>query len=267
MLSYLAQTQLSDEIAAPPVRAKPMHRTGNPGLGAATALLQAPAPAAEDDRPALARGRTRVLCVEDHAILVEGLRARLAREPDFEYVGRLASADDLVASCERLRPDIVVMDIEMPGRNAFEAAADLRRVSPGMRVVFLSAHVRDRYLSSAMQSGAAGYFSKLDDPESLLDGLRRISRGESVLGPHAAERAGASGDGQRVSSRLDQLTDREREVLRLIGRGLTRAEIAESLCRSPKTIDGHRERILAKLDMHSGPELIRFAIREGLTEA
>lgn len=243
-----------------------MHRGGNPVPDAAPAPVQSPAPAA-DDRPAPARGRARVLCVEDHAILVEGLRARLAREPDFEYVGRLASADDLVSSLDRLRPDIIVMDIEMPGRSAFEAAAEVRRVAPGVRVVFLSAHLRDCYLSSAMQAGAAGYFSKLDDPEILLDGLRRISRGESVLGPHAAERAGTNGDGRRVASRLDRLTERERVVLRLIGKGMTRAEIAESLRRSPKTIDGHRERIMAKLDLHSGPELIRFAIREGLTEA
>ena len=206
----------------------------------------------------------RVLCVEDHAILVEGLRARLSREPDFEYVGRLASADGLVGSVERLRPDIVVMDIEMPGRNAFEAAAELRQKFPQVRVVFLSGHMRDRHLSSAMSCGASGFFSKLDDPDSLLAGLRDVWRGVQVLGPTAAARAGMSQGAP--TPKIDLLTDRETEVLRLIGRGLTRAEIAEALSRSPKTVDGHRERIMNKLDIHSGPELIRFAVKEGLAE-
>lgn len=236
--------------------------------------------------------RTRVLCVDDHAFLTEGLQARLALEPDMECVGRLDRADDLVPAIERLRPDIVLMDIEMPGRDPFDAADDARRRCAGVKIVFLSAFVRDHYLSAAHKAGATGYFSKSDPPDALINGLRRVARGEFTLGPAVAERcgpphappraalapnagapgaAGASASGNPTAAavpvgKLDTLTTRELEVLRLIGRGLSRAEIAKNLSRSPKTVDGHRERIMAKLDIHSAPELVRFAIREGLAE-
>jgi DNA-binding NarL/FixJ family response regulator len=222
----------------------------------------------------------RVLCVDDHAFLVDGLRARFALEKDIACIGRLSSADGLAAEVQRLRPNIVLLDIEMPGADPFEAAAEVRRLEPEARVVFLSAYVRDHYISSAFQAGAWGYFSKSDETEAIIQGLRRVAAGEFAFGPKVQERcqplppreslprAERRGAGVRApASRLDALTAREREVLRLIGKGMSRAEIARVICRSPKTVDGHREKIMQKLDIHDRGELVHFAIREGLVEA
>jgi DNA-binding NarL/FixJ family response regulator len=219
--------------------------------------------------------KIRVLCVDDHGFLVDGLKARFAMEPDLEFAGRLSSAEGLGAEVERLKPDIVLLDIEMPGPDPFEAAEEVRRRRPETRVVMFSAYIRDQYLSAAFRAGVWGYFAKSEDAMTIVDGIRKVDKGQFTLSPKVAERCQptrALKRGERpapelTESRLEQLTDREREVLRLIGRGMSRAEIARTIHRSPKTVDGHRERIMAKLDLHSGPELVRFAIREGVAEA
>jgi DNA-binding NarL/FixJ family response regulator len=216
--------------------------------------------------------KLRILCVDDHAFLVDGLKARFSLEPDLDVIGRLSTAEQLVTQAMQLKPDVVLLDIEMPGPDPFEAADDLRRRCPDTKVVMLSAYVRDHYLSAALKAGVWGYFSKSDDPDSIVEGLRRVAKGEFVMGPKVAERCKPVKPGKRgksdepPKSKLDTLTAREQEVLRLIGRGMSRTEIAETIHRSPKTVDGHRERIMAKLDIHSGPELVRFAIREGVAE-
>jgi DNA-binding NarL/FixJ family response regulator len=216
--------------------------------------------------------KLRILCVDDHAFLVDGLKARFALEQDLEVIGRLSSAESLVPEALRLKPDIVLLDIEMPGPDPFDAADDLRRRSPDIRVVMLSAYVRDHYVSAALKAGVWGYFSKSDDPDAIVEGLRKVAKGEFVMGPKVAERCKPVKPGRRnksdepPKSKLETLTNREQEVLRLIGRGMSRTQIAATLCRSPKTVDGHRERIMTKLDIHTGPELVRFAIREGVAE-
>ena len=213
----------------------------------------------------------RVLCVDDHGFIADGLRARLDLEPDMEFVGSVPSADGLTREVERHKPDVVLLDIEMPGPDPFDAAVDVRRRCPSTKVVVLSAHVRDHYISAAFRAGVWGYFSKNDETDVIIDGIRAAHRGEVALGPSVAERCkpcvnNATSRPASPSSRADTLSAREQEVLRLIGKGLSRAEIAEALGRSPKTVDGHRERIMAKLNIHTGPELIRYAIREGIAE-
>lgn len=216
--------------------------------------------------------RIRVLCVDDHAFLVDGLRARFSVENDIEFVGHLSSAEHLLPELKSTKPDVVLMDIEMPGPDVFESVSTLRHMHPEVRVVFLSAHVRDHYIGCAMQSGASGYFSKGDEPESMLEGIRKVVRkDEFVFSPKVEARMKPSSkvciNGTvRVKTALESLSPREREVLRLIGRGMTRSQIADSLCRSPKTVDGHREKIMEKLDIHDRGELVRYAIREGLAE-
>jgi DNA-binding NarL/FixJ family response regulator len=221
----------------------------------------------------------RVLCVDDHAVLVEGLKAQFAIDGRLQVAGRLASAERLLDEVERLKPDIVLLDIEMPGPDVFEMADRLRHMHPKLRFVFLSAHVRDAYLASAYKCGAWGYFAKGDDLEAIVAGLREVARsaaGTFVMGPKVRQRcapAPASGGRSielresRPSTALDALTAREVEVLRLIGKGLSRIQIAKELSRSAKTIDGHRERIMKKLNVTSRSELIRLAIREGFAEA
>lgn len=225
----------------------------------------------------MARKQIRILCVDDHAFLVDGLRTRFEMENDLTCVGSLDSAEALVDEVRRLKPDIVLLDIEMPGPDPFEKAGELRRLSPNTKVVILSAYVRDHYITAALQAGAWGYFSKSDEASVIVDGIRQAARGEFAFGETVKQRCQEAvsktsrgfKNGKLVppASRLEGLTSREQEVLRLIGKGHSRRDIASMLCRSPKTIDGHRESIMRKLGIRDRAELVRFAIREGLVEA
>ncbi|MCW5756810.1 MAG: response regulator transcription factor [Phycisphaeraceae bacterium] len=209
--------------------------------------------------------------MDDHRLLVDGLKAQFETDGRVRCLGTLDSADALVEAAERLDPDVVLLDVEMPGADAFEMADRLRQRRPNQRFAFLSAHVRDGYLSAAYRCGAWGYFAKGDELDDIVGGLVEIARsrqGTFVMGPKVREQCAPSGGhaGPPRSS-LDMLTDREVEVLRLIGKGLSRSEIAAELCRSAKTIDGHQDRMLKKLGVNSRAELMRLAIREGLAEA
>jgi DNA-binding NarL/FixJ family response regulator len=213
----------------------------------------------------------RVLCVDDHAFLVEGLRTRLKLEPDIEFVGWLASAKDLIAEAERTKADIVLLDIEMPPPDPFEVLGDLRRRLPDVRVIMLSAFVRDHYIDLAFKGGAWGYLSKSDDPATVIDAIRKVHRGEFAFGERVLERCQTTPSSKTSAppapvSKLDLLTPRELQVLRLIGKGLSRIDIAKAIHRSPKTVDNHRAAIMEKLGIHDRVELARYAISEGLTE-
>jgi len=218
------------------------------------------------------RAEIRVLCVDDHTVLAEGFMARLEMERGFHCVGHLETADNLVGEVRESRPDIVVVDVEMPGPDPFEATEDLKRALPGVKVVFLSAHLREHYLKAAVESGAWGYFYKGDDPADIVAGLRRVARGRFAIGPKVQQECGlpeapSDDDSESVSTKLDNLTPRELQVLRMLARGLSRQQIAAEMHRSPKTIDCHRVSVMKKLDIHDRVELARFAIREGLVEA
>lgn len=228
----------------------------------------------------------RVLCVDDHAVLVEGLKAQFAIDGRITVVGRLASAERLLEEVARLKPDVVLLDIEMPGPDVFEMADRMRHMHPNLRFVFLSAHIRDGYLAAAYKCGAWGYFAKGDELEDIVAGIKELARsagGTFVMGPKVRQRCDQAAAGSAASKPvplnarptrdtpvavpLESLTSREIEVLRLIGKGLSRVEIAKELSRSAKTIDGHQERMMKKLGLDSRAELMRFAIREGLAEA
>lgn len=235
----------------------------------------------EADRPR--RIIARVLCVDDHAVLVEGLKAQFAIDGQIECVGYLSSASNLLEEASRLKPDVVLLDIEMPGPDVFEMAERLRHMRPDMRFVFLSAHVRDGYLAAAYKCGAWGYFAKGDSLEDIVAGLKEVARSDEgvfVMGPKVKQRCqpakprmpgGRSRskpkDDPRPKTTFESLTPREIEILRLIGKGQSRHDIARELSRSAKTIDGHQERIMKKLGIDSRAGLMRFAIREGLAEA
>ncbi len=227
-----------------------------------------------------------MLCVDDHAVLVEGLKAQFAIDGHLQVVGRLATAERLLDEVARLRPDVVLLDIEMPGPDVFEMADRMRRMHPGLRFVFLSAHIRDGYLAAAYKCGAWGYFAKGDELEDIVAGLKELAgstAGTFVMGPKVRARCAQAAVGSPTllpsspsdspaknrapSTPLESLTSREMEVLRLIGKGRSRVEIAKELSRSAKTIDGHQERMIRKLGIDSRAELMRFAIREGLAEA
>jgi DNA-binding NarL/FixJ family response regulator len=216
----------------------------------------------------------RVLCVDDHAFLVEGLRTRLKLEPDIEFVGWLSSAKELIAEVERTKANIVLLDIEMPPPDPFEILGDLRRRLPDVRAIMLSAFVRDHYIDLAFKGGAWGYLSKSDDPTTVIEAIRKVHRGEFAFGERVLERcqtpptkaSSSSAEAPKPASKLDLLTPRELQVLRLIGKGLSRIDIASAIHRSPKTVDNHRAAIMEKLAIHDRVELARYAISEGLTE-
>lgn len=230
----------------------------------------------------------RVLCVDDHAVLVEGIKAQFAISGGIEVVGRLATAARLIEEVERLRPNVVTLDIEMPGPDAFEMADRLHRAHPEVRVMMLSAHVRDGFVSASFKSGASAYFSKSDELEDITRGIHELmakSFSGFVLGPRVRERCqplgvapgrhpkSAASDETSVMrvgapmTLLSLLTAREAEILRLIGKGLSRVRIGAQLCRSVKTVDGHQDRMMKKLGITARADLMRFAIREGLAQA
>lgn len=253
-----------------------------PRIAGKRATHSAPSVAAAPDDFA-AKGGIRVLCVDDHAVLIEGLRAQFAIQGRIRIVGSLDSAANLLEETARLNPDVVLLDIEMPGPDVFEMADRLRHQHPRVRFIFLSAHIRDGCLAAAYKCGAWGYFAKGDDLEDIVAGVGEVARsadGTFVMGPKVRERcrpaphgpaAGArrarAGDDARPATPLASLSPREVEILRLIGKGLSRTQIARELSRSAKTIDGHQERMMKKLKLPSRVELVRFAIREGFAEA
>lgn len=202
----------------------------------------------------------RVLCVDDHAFLVAGLRAMLDIEEGLEFAGHLDRADELVTHVQRTKADIVLIDIEMPGADVFEAIHSLRHRCPDVRAILFSAHVRDGYLDSAFASGAWGYMTKGQSPDDVIEGIRKVAAGELAVSPDVMARKIPGG------SKLARLTIREKQILRMIANGMSRTEIAERLCRSPMTIDNHRKSILKKLGVHDRVELVRYAIAEGLGE-
>lgn len=222
----------------------------------------------------MVKAPTKVLCVDDHVFVADGLQARLSMVKDLEFAGRLSTAEDVVDSVRRTGANVVLMDIEMPGKDPFEATEDLRRACPDARVIFLSAYVRDHYIDAAVNAGAWGYMSKSDDPEQIIESIRKVASGEFVFGSEVLgrcdveKRPGARPvAGAKPQSKLQLLTPREQQILRMIGRGLGREEIAKTICRSAKTVDAHRASIMEKMGIHDRVELARFAIREGLVEA
>jgi DNA-binding NarL/FixJ family response regulator len=212
-----------------------------------------------------------VVIVDDHEIAREGIRSRIDMEPDLAVVSALSSADDLVRVCERHRPALVLMDIDMPGADPFTMISELRRLMPQIRVVLLSAYLRDGYLDAAVQSGAWGYLSKSESFDEILRGVRQVLAGDLAFAPEVLERFEfVNGHFRRRSNEsanpISLLTPRELEVMRLIAKGLSTKEIAGVLHRSPKTIDAHRTSLMRKLDIDDRVDLTRYAIREGLVE-
>jgi DNA-binding NarL/FixJ family response regulator len=214
--------------------------------------------------------RIRILCVDDHAFVVEGLKARLALEQDMEVVGWVTAAADVVGAVQRHAADMVLLDIELPGTDAFEVLDDLRRRCGQVKTLMLSAYVRDRYIDAALRGGAWGYLSKSDDPEALIEAIRKVWKGQFAMGPRVLERCQRAVETPRSSaapaSKLGLLSPRELQVLTLIAKGMSRLDIAQAIHRSPKTVDNHRAAIMQKLGIRDRVELARFALSEGLAE-
>jgi len=213
--------------------------------------------------------KIRVLIADDHAILREGLRALLSTTDDIDVVGEAGDGLEAIERVRALRPDVVIMDAAMPGLGGLEATLELRRSDPGLKIVVLTQYEDREYIRRFLQAGVSGYLLKKSAGKELASAIRAASRGGLVLDPEVAkealrEPAPASGPGAGGSSRYDSLTDREKQVLKLVAEGRSNKEVAELLDISVKTAMSHREHIMEKLGLHSRTELIKFALREGV---
>jgi DNA-binding NarL/FixJ family response regulator len=216
--------------------------------------------------------RTTILLADDHTLLRDTLKARLDQEPDMTVVASAANADEALSEALRLRPDLIIMDIDMPGTSCFDAARNIRKQYPQTHILFLSAYHRDAYIEQAIAVEAAGYMVKAEPPQKLIDAIRQIMSGATYYSPAVQARLIIDAPGQHrlaapARTRVSILTERELEVVRYVAKGLSKKEIAAMLNVTPSAVDRHCTRLMAKLEIHDRVELARFAIREGLTEA
>ena len=209
--------------------------------------------------------KIRILVVDDHAIMRDGIRALLGLHDDLEIVGEASEGKEAIEKAQELSPDVIVMDIAMPGMDGLEATRRLRKKSPNIKVLVLTQHDNREYVLSTVKAGATGYVPKRAVGSELITAIRAVYRGESFLYPSAAA-ALIEDYRQQVDSvePYDQLTPREREILKLIAEGHTSRDIAGALFISLKTVLGHRTKIMEKLDLHNRTELIKYAMRKGL---
>jgi DNA-binding NarL/FixJ family response regulator len=206
----------------------------------------------------------RVLIVDDHLVVRRGLRTFLEIQDDIEVVGEAADGEEGVARAEELRPDIVLMDVKMPGTDGIEALRQLVQLGNPARVLVVTSFTEQRTVVPALRAGAAGYVYKDVDPDALAGAIRSIHAGHVLLQPEVAGALLSEGSGGSAG-RGTQLTEREREVLELIADGRSNREIARALVLSEKTVKTHVSNILMKLDLADRTQAALWAVRHGLT--
>jgi two-component system response regulator NreC len=214
--------------------------------------------------------KIKLVLADDHAVVRSGLRMLLQAQPDMEIVGEADSGAQALAQVQKLHPDIILMDIQMPGMNGIEATRQIKEMCGDTAVLALTMHEDDQYFFEMLQAGASGYLPKRAAPDELVHAIRTVSRGEVFLYPSLATRLVQSYLGGEAGSEsealVSDLTPREQEVLVHIAEGLTNPEIADKLVISVKTVDRHRENIMRKLNLHSRIDLVKYALKQGLIE-
>ena len=212
----------------------------------------------------------RILIADDHALLRQGIRNFLSLESDFEIIGEAADGEETIRRASELRPDILLLDINMPKGNGIEVATRLRETHPEIRILALTIHDDENYMMKMIQSGAAGYLLKDVEPSMMVQAIRRVHAGESFVEPtltaklfrgitdREAQKPAPQAPGMSES---DKLSAREIEVLRLIGRGMSNAEIARELYLSEKTVKNHLTNIFRKIQVSDRTQAVLFAIK------
>jgi two-component system response regulator NreC len=211
--------------------------------------------------------KIRLLLADDHQIVRAGLRMLFQAESDMEIVGEVDSGEAALRAVGELKPDVVIMDVAMPGMSGIEATRRIKEISPDTAVLAVTMHEDEQYFFEMLNAGASGYVPKRAAPDDLVSAIRVVSQGEVFLYPslakylvkdflHRVESGGVPAG--------EELTPREREVLTYIAEGYTNREIADALVISVKTVDRHRENIMRKLNLHSRVELVKYAIEKGL---
>jgi DNA-binding NarL/FixJ family response regulator len=214
--------------------------------------------------------KIRIVLADDHAILRAGLAALLALEPDLEVVAEVATGEAAVEKATALRPGVVVMDLDMPGIGGLEATRRIAELGEERRVLVLTSHAEDDYLLPVLEAGGSGFVRKTNPESDLVDAIRLVAGGGVFLYPSATrlllrEYRSAEAKGER--SPLEELSDREREVLGLTAEGFSSAEVGKKLFLSSKTVDTYRSRLMQKLGLSHRSELVRFALQTGVLRA
>jgi len=212
--------------------------------------------------------RTKVLLADDHTIVREGILSLLQEQPEVIVVGTAENGREAVEKARRTFPDVVVMDVAMPLLNGIEATRQLRRFLPQTKVIVLTMYADEEYVLRALQAGVRGYLLKKAAASELLQAIRTVERGDFYLSSDISHvivdryLASANPEEETIS-----LSDRERQILQLVAEGHTNRQIATALGITQKTVDTHRTRLMAKLDIHDTPGLVRYAIRKGIVRA
>lgn len=213
----------------------------------------------------------KVLVVDDHALVRDSLCERLDREPAILVVGSAETADQAIEKIRTCSPDVLLMDIDMPGLSCFDAVGQITSTRPACRVIFLSAFFNDRYIEQALEAKARGYLTKRAPPQTLVAAIHEVASGGAFFSDEVRSRMVVDTRGVKLAhelkSRVSTLTGRELEVLRHIAADFAKKQIARLMHISVKTVDRHCVNLMTKLDIHDRVELARFAIREGLAEA
>jgi len=210
----------------------------------------------------------RVLIAEDHALLRQGLRSLLSSDPEIEVVGEATNGRDAIKATGVLTPDLVLMDLSMPGTNGTEAIAEIKRRYPVTRILVLTVHKAEEYIRATLQAGADGYVLKDASFTELVIAVKSVLGGKTYLSPDVSEIVVTGYLGGRgmpsVQSAWQAITHRERQVLKLVAEGCTNRHAADYLCVSVKTVEKHRSNLMKKLDLHNAAALTAFAIEKGL---
>ncbi len=210
----------------------------------------------------------RILLADDHVMVREGTRRILEREPDLVVIAEAGNGREAVEMAERERPDVAIIDISMPVMNGIEATRGIKRLAPQTAVLVLTAYDDDEYVFAILEAGAAAYLLKNARSSELIDAVRRVRAGESVLDPGVASkvlrRMSMGEQAAEPEPRESPLTEREMDVLRLAGRGLSNREIAQRLHLSPRTVQAHMANIFGKLQVSSRTEAVMTGLRRGL---
>ena len=214
------------------------------------------------------RNRHRILIAEDHTILREGLQALLSSEPRFEVVGEAEDGRSAIRSVEELHPDLVLMDLSMPRMSGLDAIKEIKKLSPETKIIALTVHKTEEYILATLQAGADGYVLKDSTHAELVMAIEHVLLGKRYLSPGISEKV-IEGylEGKKTlktASAWESLTQREREVLKLIAEGHKNKEVADYLYISLKTVEKHRANLMKKLDLHNAAELTAFAMEKGL---
>ena len=214
---------------------------------------------------------TRLLLVDDHAVVRSGLRMLLSAEPDVEIVGEASTAAEAMQTASAVKPDVILMDIGLPDLSGIDATREIKKKLPEIAIVALTIHEDEEYFFKMLEAGASGYVPKRAAPEELLIAIRAAAAGQVYLYPSLAKLLVNDYLNQdhpaEEKANIDGLTEREHEVLTYLAEGANNDKIAAELIISPKTVERHRENIMRKLNMHSRAELVRYAIRKGIIKA